>query len=135
MRAVLRSVVETFHETSLQFHVAVFVHNALDVGWETWCSYEFHYAVNTNGTICYFVNEHIGGMHIFERKSIRNIIYSLPVPIVVKSLCCDHIINLLLCRQAETIHVRLGKNDAEQAVAVTRKSDHIHCSFRKKIIV
>ena len=31
MKAVLRSVVETFHETSL-LHVAVFVHNALDVG-------------------------------------------------------------------------------------------------------
>ena len=32
------------------------------------------------------LGEHICGMHIFERKTIRNVVHTLSVPVVVKSL-------------------------------------------------
>ena len=47
--------------------------------------YKLYYAVNTNGTGCHFVYEHIGRMHILQCNTFGYIVNSLSRPIVAKT--------------------------------------------------
>ena len=74
-------------------------------------------------------------MHILKMKTLRYVIHTISIAIIMEPICRNHFVNLRLGRKSQAFNIWLRQYYTEQTVMVTSKTNYSHNGFREQRVM
>ena len=74
-------------------------------------------------------------MHVLQMKSVRYVVYTIAVTIVMEAFLCHQTVNFLFGCKSSAFNIWLSQDSTEQTIVISSESDNTHYGFGEQKIV